>query len=72
MPENASLLSDTESEVTVVPEYVLPIQDGHWHKRARWQRIPVPTTAPPPKASIQEADLLPEMKSNWFKILTFE
>ncbi len=28
-------------------------------------------TAPPPKASIQEADILPETHANWFEILTF-
>ncbi|KAK0469912.1 ABC transporter, partial [Desarmillaria tabescens] len=38
----------------------------------RWQRIPfISLTAPPPKASIQEAELLPETQANWFEILTF-
>ncbi|KAG7451066.1 ABC transporter [Guyanagaster necrorhizus] len=65
MSDKASIHSETKSEKTVAEH------DGH-HQRARWQRIPfLPVTAPPPKASIQDAELLPEAKANWFQVLTF-
>ncbi|KAK0204702.1 P-loop containing nucleoside triphosphate hydrolase protein [Desarmillaria ectypa] len=68
MSEKASVHSEAKSEETAA---ILPEQDGH-PQRARWQRIPfVPVTAPPPKASIQEAESLPETHANWFEILTF-
>lgn len=62
MSEKASIHSEAKSEETVAEH----------PRRARWQRIPfVSVTAPPPKASIQEADILPETHANWFEILTF-
>ncbi|KAK0469891.1 ABC transporter [Desarmillaria tabescens] len=68
MSEKASVHSEAKSEETAA---ILPEQEGH-PQRARWQRIPfIPTTAPPPKASIQEAEILPETHANWFEILTF-
>ncbi|KAG7444868.1 ABC transporter [Guyanagaster necrorhizus] len=65
MSEKASVDSETKSEKTFTE------QNGH-PRRARWQRIPfLSVSAHPPKASIQEAELLPEVQANWFDILTF-
>ncbi|EKM58203.1 uncharacterized protein PHACADRAFT_116921 [Phanerochaete carnosa HHB-10118-sp] len=41
-------------------------------KRSRWLRMPfVPVNPPPPKASIDDAEFLPETTAGWFNIVTF-
>ncbi|GJE96593.1 ABC transporter [Phanerochaete sordida] len=41
-------------------------------KRSRWFRMPfVPVNPPPPKTSIDDAELLPETTAGWFSLVTF-
>lgn len=38
----------------------------------RWQRVPfISSTAPPPKASLDDADIIPEVAANLFNLATF-
>ncbi|TFK40264.1 ABC transporter [Crucibulum laeve] len=44
------------------------------NKRSRWVRVPFTSSKapPPPKASIEDSDLIPEATANFFNVLTFE
>ena len=46
---------------------------GEAHIR-RYVRVPFTSTKPPPppKASVEESELIPEAKANWFSLVTFE
>ncbi|KAL0954619.1 hypothetical protein HGRIS_003577 [Hohenbuehelia grisea] len=50
----------------------LRVVDDRFHKRSKFLRVPFTlTNPPPPKESIDDADLLPEIGASWIDFVTF-